>query len=159
MDAPATPLGKSARLRHWLARHLVAIFATAVVLATVGWKNWYQPGLMTGMGNGGFYVQTLDGCFGWPRSCVDRTDQMIFNITTQNSSVSCTTQWAVTSWPSLLLDASVAALSLIVTWILFGRTQRRCQRWWQVSLSTVVGFFILAAVVCTVLKSEQLWGW
>ena len=32
MDAPTAPLGRSARLRHWFARHLVAMFATAIVL-------------------------------------------------------------------------------------------------------------------------------
>ena len=42
MDAPLAPPGKSARLRHWLARHLVAIIATIIVLATLGWKNQYR---------------------------------------------------------------------------------------------------------------------
>jgi hypothetical protein len=58
-----------------------------------------------------------------------------------------------------MLDVTTAVVSLIVTWLLFNRTQRRCQHWWQMSLASLFGFVMLAAVVCTVLKSESLWGW
>lgn len=157
MDAPTAPPGKSARLRHWFGRHWVAIVATAIVLTTLGWKSQYQPGAVTRSGIRGVYQEISEGWFGWPRSCVNQYDISMWYGSTQRPSFM--SPYSVTSWPSLLLDAVIAAVSLIVTWILFSRTQRRCQHWWQVSLPTVVGFVILAAVVCTVLKSESLWGW
>ena len=157
MDALAAQPGKSARLRRWLARHLVAMIATAIVLTTLGWKSQYQPGAVTRSGIRGVYQEISEGWFGWPRSCVNQYDISMWYGSTQRPSFM--SPYSVTSWPSLLLDAVIAAVSLIVTWILFSRTQRRCQHWWQVSLPTVVGFVILAAVVCTVLKSESLWGW
>lgn len=91
---------------------------------------------------------------------MDRVDDLKFVLTaaqpfTRNSP----SIYSVRSWPSLLLDASIAVVWLIATWLVFSRTQRRCERWWQLSLASLFGFVILAAVVCTVLKSESLWGW
>lgn len=161
MDSPGTPLGTLAPLRHWLARHLIAIVATAIVLTTLGWKNQYHQGSISG----GVYYMTLGGggSYGWPRKCVDRFDNTpapyVYVLPRQVFTLSESERYKVGSWLSLLLDALIAVMSLVATSVLLSRTQRRCQQWWQVSLSTVVGFVILAAVVCTVLKSQALWGW
>jgi hypothetical protein len=151
MDSPKAPLGKSARIRRWFARHLVAIVATAIVLATLGWKNQYR------------FVcdfnplpsETLGNC-GWPWECVNRADDAVWYST--DPTFTPGSRYSVTSWRSLLLDAAVAVVSLIATWLLFSRTQRRCERWSQLSLASLFAFVMLAAVVCTVLKSESLWG-
>ena len=153
MDAPSAPPGKSARLRHWLARHLVAMIAVAIVLATLGWKNQYQ----FQFGEGGA-EWTIWSAYGWPCNYVDRTDSGPLVIPRGGLS-QCTTVYIFNGWQPLLLDASIAIMSLIATWVLFSRTQRRCERWWQLSLSSLFGFVMLAAVVCTVLNSESLWGW
>jgi hypothetical protein len=153
MDASATPLGKPARLRHWFARHLVALVATLIVLGILGWKNQYQLALRVGqLGHATAWVS-----YGWPRACVDRVDDLKFVISAaQPFTPNSPSIYSVRSWPSLLLDSAIAAVSLIVIWILFSHTQRRCQRWWQLSLTSLLAFVALAAVICVVLKSDSI---
>ena len=147
MDAPTSSHGGPARFRHWLARHFVAIIATAIALATLGWKNQYRFDARASLTD----IPRILGDYGWPETCVKRLDYP--------GSVRYTSSYRVSNSSSLLLDASIAIASLVATWILFSRTQRRCERWWQLSLSSLFALVMLAAVVCTVLKSESLWGW
>jgi hypothetical protein len=152
MDAPTTSLGRLDRF----ARHLVAMFATAIVLVTLGWKN--QQYQLSGMEVSGLSTDE-DGFYGWPQFCVGVEEHLTWDTSTQAATRNSPSRYSVTSWPSLLFDAFVAVASLIATWILFGHTQRRCQRWWQLSLASLFAVAMLAAVVCTVLKSDSLWGW
>jgi hypothetical protein len=149
MNVPATQHGKSARLRHWLARHLAAMIATTVVLATLGWESQYQE--VGGVVELGCLSQWGD--YGWPRACV-RADDFFEPW----GSPYHTSDYTVTSWPSLLLDTTIAVVSLVATWVVFTRTQRRCRGWWQLSLASLFAFVALAAVACAALKSESFRG-
>ncbi len=130
------------------------MIATAIVLTTLGWKNQYR---MAYLSDSPFTHEIVSGVYGWPRVCVNRDDDWGSSAAPFTSLLS--SQYTVASWPSLLLDAFIAAVSLIVTWVSFSRSQRRYQRWRQLSLTSLFAIVMLAAVVCTVLKSEQLWGW
>jgi len=155
MDAPTAPLGKSVQLRHWLARHLVAMIATAIVLTTLGWKNQHHEAIQVV----GIVIEPMSTEFGWPRICVQCEHQVVWDPFVNKWLLANSSPYEVTSWQSLLFDAAIAMVSLVATWFLFSRTQRRCQHWWHLSLASLFAFVMLAAVVCTVLKSESLWGW
>ena len=158
MDTLTAPLGKSARLRRWLARHLVAMLATVIVLGVLGLKNvsQYQPVIRLM----GIDMLPKSRVFGWPKLCVHYDFGPIWTPADGGDFIwAKSSPYEIDSWPSLLIDALIAVVSVIATWVLFSRTQRRCDRWWQLSLASHFAFVLLAAVVCTVLKSESLWGW
>ena len=147
MDASAQiAAGKPARLQNWLARHFAAMLAVAVVLGVLGSKNLeYRL-----RGVGGLSPNEFEfGLSGWPKQSIERT--YYFHQRAIDS------RWEVISWAALLLDAFVAAMWLAVTWFVFNRTQRSCQRWHQLSLLTVLAITMLAGVVCAVLKTESAW--
>ncbi len=152
MDANPEPLCKPPRLHGWPARHLAAILAVSVVLALLGWKTQYQ--LQYGISEGEY---VFVGAYGWPWYCVERTDSGPLIIPRGGPSQSKTV-YEFNGWRPLLLDLLVAVIWPAVIWLLFSKTQRRCQRWWQFSLATMLAFVTLAAVVCAVLKSGPSWN-
>jgi len=155
MNASSTPHGKSAGFRSWLARHLVAMVATAVVLVTLGWKNQYQWSDYAGTGDS----EVACGVYGWPRVCLYQIDNLTWDSSTNDFEKNSPSSYAVTSWPALLFDSVIAFVSLIAVWILFSRTQRRSERWWRLSLASLLALVMLAAAVCAVLRSDSVWGW
>jgi len=148
MDAIAQtmPVGKSSRLRAWLARRWVAIAAVVVVCGVLGrmncWVRCFQEKTE--------FVQF----FGWPRRCVERSSFLRSGWVPRGE-----VDWSITSWPSLLLDIGIAVSSLAVTWLIFSRTQRRCQRWNQISLATLLALAALAAILCAIWTTWPYTKW
>ena len=97
---------------------------------------------------------------------MDRVDDPV-GVLTYRLWIPIKPRYTVTSWPSLLLDALVAVVSLIATWILFSRTQRRCQHWWQVSLVVSLrlrdagsrGLHGVEVRIVVGLVSSRAWDW
>lgn len=134
--------GKISRVRRWFVRHLLATIATTFVLGTFAWKNQYRESYATG--DLGWLDQL--GNYGWPLTCVSRDD---FTGADHECKIS------VSSWPSLLLDASLAIAAVVATWVVFRRTQRQCERSWQISLASLLALMLLAGAISAIVAS----GW
>ena len=120
-------------------------------MTVLGWKC-HEPRFAGAFGDMGGSDLYLD--YGWPRSCVT-----LWSHAEDRGPPVPITSYQVTSWQSLAQDAFIATVSLIATWLLLSRTQRRCRHWWQFSLATLLTFSSLAALACAVLNSKSLWGW
>ena len=104
--------------------------SVAVVLAVVWWKNQQiYPGVYAALGE-----------YGWPQRWVELIYYPVGSKLTGE-------HFEVISGQGLRFDAFVAVAWLAATWIVFSRTQRRCQRWWQFSMATLFAFVTLTAVV------------
>ena len=147
------PLGRLSRIQHWLARRWVAIVAVAAVICVLGWKNCFEQALHDD--SQGYLMsgrppwEFPDGVCGWPRRCI--LNVLTFADSPGGNPIAT---YGVFSWPFLLLDFVIAASSAVVTWTVFRRTQRHCQRWSQVSLSTILAAVTLAGILCAVWRIE-----
>ena len=141
-------------IRDWFAMHLVAIAATCALLGVLGWKNKYH-------GEGSQELELQDwfegGEYGWPRTCVARNSELAASSTT-NTFVLKSRKYSIESWWGLGLDILVAVALLGVTWIVFSRTQRRIQRWWQLSLASIIMLVALAGLMWAIWNMRPIGG-
>jgi len=147
MDATSQtlPLGKSTRLRRW-----VAIVVVASLFALIVCKDQYTE--LGAVGSGPLDLM-LVGSYGCPLACIDRRDFLAYQYGT-GTILKHGIGYDIVSWPSLLLDIAVLIGLPSIAWLVLCRTQRHCERWNQISLATILALVALAAVACAIWKSS-----
>jgi len=157
MDTEANLQLSYGGFRGWLARHVAAAGAVAIVLAAIAWKNQHYCNVSPASDVVGDWLDYR--LYGWPWVGFSRCRDLYWEPLAGAWVPIDPQQYSIDSWPALALDLSVALASAAATWFVFSRTQRRVERWWELSLPTLIAFVALAGIICAILKIEPVVGW
>lgn len=142
------------RIRVWFARHLLAIVAASAVLGALGRKNEYRNNSFGGLD---LWQDVETGHYGWPQTCVGEISITEVD-TTSNAHILKSREYSINSGWGLCLDISFAVAFMVGMWVVFSRTQRRVQRWWQISLPSLIAIMALAGILCAIWNTPSFGG-